>query len=201
MRQFVYVSFSGNLELASPLQAAKRAVEERLRRSGMTYTILRPSFFMEVWLGPAVGFDHARGSAQIYGDGERPVSWISLGDVAEFAVRSVDEPAAANATIELGGPEALSPLEVVRIFEEASGRPFATQHVPVEALEAQRRAATDPLQQTFATLMLAYAGGDAIEMRETLRTFPVRLTSVRDYAARTVGAPGAAPDARARAQA
>lgn len=59
VRQFVYTSFSGNLDLDFPLRNAKRAVEQHLQRSGLTYTILRPSFFMEVWLSPAVGFDAA----------------------------------------------------------------------------------------------------------------------------------------------
>ena len=51
-----------------PLQSAKRDVEQHLRESGMNYTILQPSFFMEVWLSPALGFDAANATAQIYGE-------------------------------------------------------------------------------------------------------------------------------------
>ena len=29
----------------------------------MTYTILQPTFFMEVWLSPALGFDAAQGDS------------------------------------------------------------------------------------------------------------------------------------------
>ena len=114
------------------------------------------------------------------------ISWISFQDVAQFAVKCLDNPAARNATIELGGPEALSPLEVVRIFEEANGRLFDIQYVPQESLLAQKQAAKDPLQESFAALMLSYAEGDPIDMRATLQTFPVQLTSVRDYAKRMV---------------
>ena len=89
---------------------------------------------------------------------------------------------AHNAIIELGGPEALSPLEVVQIFEAAGGRPFTVQHVSEEQLRAQQESATDPLQKSFAGLMLSYARGHVIEMRETLQTFPVRLKSIREYA-------------------
>lgn len=53
----IYTSFSANLDLDFPLGRAKRAVEAHLIASGMAYTILRPSCFMEVWLSPAVGFD------------------------------------------------------------------------------------------------------------------------------------------------
>ncbi|GEM_PF-5428662 len=38
------------------------------------------------------------------------------------------------------------------------------------------------MQQSFSGLMLSYAQGDAIDMKETLKTFPLKLTSVRNYA-------------------
>jgi NADH dehydrogenase len=187
VQHFVYTSFSGNIDLDCPLRNAKRTVEQRLKESGITYTILRPSYFMESWFSPMVGFDAANGTAQIYGTGENPISWISFADVAQFAVASLDNPAARNATIEMGGPEALSPLAAVQIFEEVGGRSFAVQHVPVEALEAQQKEATDPMQQSFAGLMRGYAAGDPIDMGDTLQAFPMQLTSVRDYARRVLG--------------
>lgn len=182
VQHFVYTSFSANIDLDFPLRNAKRTVEKRLRESGLTYTILRPSYFTEAWLSAMVGFDAANATASIYGAGQNRISWVSLGDVAQLAVASLDSPAARNATLEIGGPEALSPLQVVHIFEEVAGRPFAVQHVPVAALEAQRQAATDPMQQSFSGLMLCYAAGDAIDMKATLKRFPLRLTSVRDHA-------------------
>lgn len=181
-RRFVYVSFSHHIDVDCPLTTAKRTVERHLTQSGLTYTILAPTFFMEVWLSPALGFDMKNGKAQVFGNGKSPISWISFGDVAQFAVACVEHPKAKNATIELGGPEALTPLDVVRIGEDLSGRSFDVQHVPEETLRAQRAAATDPFQQTFTALMLAYAAGDPIDMRPTLTTFPVPLTSVRDHA-------------------
>ena len=78
--------------------------------------------------------------------------------------------------------DALSPLEVIQLFEEVGGRPFEVSHVPVEALQAQRAAATDPLEQSVAALMLALAAGDPIDMRPVLDVCPVDLMSVRDYA-------------------
>ena len=48
----------------------------------MAYTILQASYLMEIWLTPALGFDVANGKARLYGDGSRPVSWISYRDVA-----------------------------------------------------------------------------------------------------------------------
>lgn len=187
VRRFIYTSYSGNMDRGRepcPLTVAKRTVEQAVLASGMTYTILRPSYFMEVWLSPALGFDPANAKVTIYGTGHNPISWISLSNVAEFAVQSLDNPAAHNAVIELGGPEALSPLEVVRTFEEISGTQIAVTHVPVEALEAQYSAATDSMQKSFAGLMLSYAAGDPIDMRQILKAFPVALTPVQEYARR-----------------
>ena len=182
VEHFVYVSYSANLDDGGPLTHAKRAVEQRIRESGMSYTILRPSYFMEVWLSPHLGFDFNNRKATVYGAGKQRISFISLGDVAEFAVRAVRSRDAGNSTIELGGPNAVSPLEAVRIFEEVAGAPFEVQHVPENALQAQFDAAPDSLQKSFAGLMLDYASGDEIPMEHTLRSMPVQLTSIRDYA-------------------
>ena len=71
---------------------------------------------------------------------------------------------------------------MVQIFEKLKGRKFDIQHVPEEALREQREGASDPLQQSFAGLMLNYSRGSIIDMQEKLQKFPVQLTSIRDYA-------------------
>ena len=55
----MFVSFRENPAIQFPLTIAKRAVEHALKASGMSYTILQASYFMEVWLTPALGFDAA----------------------------------------------------------------------------------------------------------------------------------------------
>lgn len=70
---------------------------------------------------------------------------------------------------------------MVRCFEQVSGRAYRVTHVP-EVLRANRAAATDPLEQSLAALVLAYGKGNAIEMGPTLKRFPLTLTSVRDFA-------------------
>ncbi|MND06278.1 hypothetical protein D3C83_275620 [compost metagenome] len=55
-------------------------------------------------------------------------------------------------------------------------------HVPEEALRAQKRAATDSLQQSMAGLALYCAGGDVIDTTEAERLLRVRARrSVRDF--------------------
>src|SRR5439155_3919260 len=112
---FIYVSYTSHIDTNDPLTQAKRAVEERLRGSGMAFTILRPSYFMEMWLGPPLGWELSDGKARVLGGGEQRVSWISARDVVAAITACVDNPDAHGQTIELGGPDAVSPLEVVRL--------------------------------------------------------------------------------------
>jgi uncharacterized protein YbjT (DUF2867 family) len=184
VKRFVYLSFSGNIRQASPLETAKRASENQLLASEMTAVILRPSYFMEVWLSPALGFDPPGGSVRIYGSGEGRVSYVSGNDVADFAaaaaVRNYTE---KNTILEIGGPEPLSQLAAVRVFEEALGKALVLQHVPTSAIEAQRQSA-DPLQKTFGALISAYASGDVITgAMELAQEYGISLQSVSTYAA------------------
>jgi len=172
VKRFVLISFAA-IDLDFPLQSAKRDVEARLTQTGLTYTILQPTCFNEVWLSPALGFDMAGAAARIYGDGHHRLSWISLHDVALFTVAALETARADNAVIRLGGPEALSALDVVQLAERLTGRTFTVQYVPETALRAQYESATDPIEKTFAALMLYNARGDVIDMAAQLRLFAV----------------------------
>ena len=183
VRRFIYASFRDDRIVQHPLTQAKRSVERAI--ADFEFTSIQASWFMEVWLSPALGFDYIHGMARIYGSGSKPISWVSYRDVAEFCIAPVLRSVAGRSVLAVGGPEALSPLEVVRIFEEESGRRFEVDTIPEAKLREQFDSANDSLEKSFAGLMLQYAHGDAIDMRGPLESIPVRLTSVREYA-RTV---------------
>jgi uncharacterized protein YbjT (DUF2867 family) len=148
------------------LTQAKRSVERAI--ADLDFTSIQASYFMEVWLSPALGFDYIHSRARIYGSGSKPISWISYRDVAEFCVAAVLRSIALCSLLEVGGPEALTPLEVVRIFEEESGRRFEVETIPEAKLREQLNSANDSLEKSFAGVTLQYAHGDAIEMRGLL---------------------------------
>ncbi len=184
--RFVFISFRGSPDNDYPLQAAKRATAERLKKSGIPWTIIEASMFMEVWLGPHLGFEAKDARARIFGAGEKKISWVSYKDVAALAIAAGESPAGENQVLEIGGPEALTPLEVVRIFEERGGKKFEVNHVPEEALVDAKARATNPVEETFAGLQLLYARGFEVDVKPTLARFPMRLTSVREYADRVL---------------
>lgn len=180
--QFIYISFDTERYPDSPLANAKREVERYLRESGVPYTIIQSSVFMEIWLGPHLGVDAAAGTAKLFGSGDQPVNYISVRDVAEYAVHCVRTPSVMNRTLRIGGPESVSQRDAVRIFEEAFGTPFQVTRVPEAALEAQWRDAADPFTRTFSALMLGTARGDRVRADALERPFDIPLRSVRDYA-------------------
>ena len=182
VKRFVYTSYSGNIDVESPLGRAKRACENRLASGRMEYVVLRPSYFREAWLGPSLGFDAAGARARIFGEGTAKVSYVSGSDVAAFAVAAATRAGALHEAIEIGGPEPASQLEAVALFERTLGRRFALEYVPMAALEAQYQS-PDPLQKTFAALSISYARGDVVpEASKNAARYGVSLTSLVDYA-------------------
>jgi len=182
VRKFVFISYTHNPDIDYPLNRAKRNVEQALKESGINWTSLWASLFMESWLSPMMGFDYINAKVRIYGSGERKISWVSIRDVAKFAVHSLYSPAANNAVIKVGGPKQLSPEEVVRIFESVQEREFSIEYIPVKDLLKQRDAAQTPIEETIAGLKLHYAAGDRIDMSGLLKKIRVDLISVKEYA-------------------
>ena len=181
-KQFIFVSFDTNGMPDAPMVEAKRAVEDHLKQSGLVYTILQSALFMESWLGPRLFADTSAGTATMYGSRDVRFRYVAVADVAEVAVQCVDHPAARNAVISFGGPEALTQREALARFEEAFAKPFTVTVVPEETLEARWAAAPDPFSRSFAALMLGVARGGAAG-RELPADFPIRMTTVREYAA------------------
>jgi len=191
-KQFIFVSFDRSGMPEAPLVAAKRDVDEHLERSGLAYTILHPSLFMESWLGPRLFADPAAGTATVYGNRDVRFRYVAVADVAEVTVRCVDDQAARNAVIPFGGPEALTQREALMRFEEAFAKRFTVTEVPEEALEGQWAAAPDPFSRSFAALMLGVARGAAAGAELPAR-FPIRMTTVREYANDWCARQGARP--------
>jgi len=186
-RRFVFVSFPvSSLEFS--LQSAKRKAEERLVASGMSYTILQPPNFLEIWFSEALGFDAKRRSARLFGGGYGKVSFISFKDVARVAVESLYQPATIDRTIRFGGPEALSQRDVVRIFEELLRETFTLEVVEKAALEAQYEQREDPVGRTYAALMLLCGARDEYVLSPPTEWVTGPLVSAREFAEGVVSA-------------
>jgi uncharacterized protein YbjT (DUF2867 family) len=165
-----------------PFLQAKALSEERLCASGLGFTILAPNTFMEVWVGSIVGMPLQRGQpVTLVGKARCKHSFVSMGDVAAFAVAAVDNPAALNQRLAIGGPEAVSWRDVVAACGRALGRELPVQFVaPGEPMPGQR--------EEVSALMAAMESYESvIDMAEAARTFGVELTPLGVVADRMFG--------------
>ena len=172
--QFIFISALG-ADPGSPSDflRAKAASEAHLRVSGMTYTILAPNIFMDVWVPMIVGGPALGGQpVTIVGEGRRRHSFVAVADVAAYATAAVGHPAAPDQYLPIGGPEALSWRDVVASFERALGRTIPVQSV----------APGDPLPGLPPVVGQLMAGQDTydspLDMTQTAQTFGVIPTSL-----------------------
>jgi uncharacterized protein YbjT (DUF2867 family) len=182
-RRFVQVSV---LEATPtyPHQQAKLAAEAHLKASGMEYAILKPGLFVDVWFSPMLGFDVAGGTVQVYGDGTANHTWICTDDVARYAVWALDADEARNAAIELGGPDSISQLGIVELYEKRLGRQFERRYLPQAELERMHAQGTTPLEVSIAGVMLNAARGRTTDMADLSSRSGIPLTPMPEFVSR-----------------
>lgn len=124
---------------AMPHHWKKARVEELLFASGLSFTILQPTAYMQ---NVVAAWD------QITKQGRYPVpysletrmSLVDLEDVAEAAARVLTEPGHSGATIELVGTPGMSPRDIVELLSTELDRPVSVEVVPLDAWERSARA-------------------------------------------------------------
>ena len=174
VRQFVFVSALGSTaDSPVPFLRAKGESEERLRASGVPYTIVAPNVYMEVWIPAVVGTAVRAGRPVVLvGEGRRRHSLVSIRDVAAFLVAAVGNNAAINQYLPIGGPAPVTWHDVVAAYEVAVGR-----DLPVSCV-----APGDPaigLPDPMPSLLAAMDTYDSpIDTAELASAFRVDLTPI-----------------------
>lgn len=131
VQHVIYVSLLGaDASSSNPLVQAKATCEAKLQESGMSYTILQPGAFMEVWIGAVIGRPLQAGQPiTLVAPGDHRHAFVSARDVAAYAVKAVDHGAAHNAFIKIGGPDAYSWQDIVSSASEILGQPLPVNYV------------------------------------------------------------------------
>jgi uncharacterized protein YbjT (DUF2867 family) len=113
--------------------------EKIIKNSGLAWTMLRPTFFMQNFIN-FYGVDPAKDSTVYAARGEGKTVWVDGRDVGEVAAAVLTGQGHEGKTYELTGPEVLSSAEVVAILSEVLGHKYTYVAVPEEAA---RKAMTD----------------------------------------------------------
>lgn len=170
------------------LYQMKLRAEEALRGSGLAWTILRASAFMETW-AKLVGEPLIRtGKTVIFGRGNNPINFVSAADVARFVELAVVDPSMRGAIVEIGGPENLTFRQVVDVFTKETGRGGTTRHVPLPVMRVASLLLR-PINPVLARQIAAGVTMDTWTMSfdgtQRLRSHPtVPLTTLADVVRR-----------------
>ena len=213
VRQFLYTSVIPTPhDTKVPLFRAKRATERYLQASGLTFTIVRAAAFMDIsfaMLGSDLPLRHAEapsierpfwftqrffkgvrnsiagGRAVVGGNGRVQHSFIAINDVAEYLVRSIGSPLARNRVLEAGGPESLSQLDVVKVYERLLGRAVKVSKTPafVFRLVAAGLAPFSPAASNIMALnhLSATESGIVPDAGKTASELGIRLTTAEEF--------------------
>lgn len=138
VEHFVYHSVLHPQTKAMPHHWRKLRVEEKILASGLPFTILQPTAYMQNLLAHRTSITED-GVLSLPYPPETRISLVDLGDLAEVAVRALTEPGHQGATYELCGTEPLSQLQVAATLAAALGRTVRCQEVALEDWEKGAR--------------------------------------------------------------
>ncbi len=186
VEQFVYVSAHGadaNADL--PIMHEKGLAEEAIVASGVPATILRPTSFMQDWIGFVLGAQvrsAAPGSSvrvQLFDRGEAPTSFVHEADVAELAVAVLGRDDAIGEALPLAAEAATYRALLRRI-----GAMMGTE-IELESLPPGGRITTvpEPLAGFLEAMLAAKASWPGVNVTtpETAERFGLELTTIDAY--------------------
>jgi uncharacterized protein YbjT (DUF2867 family) len=170
VRHVVLNSALGAADYPKSFPSWHRQVEDKLKASGLGYTIFRPNSFMQnilAYNAPSIRVQSAFYAAM----GTARLSYLDVRDIAVVIAKALTSPAEhAEQIYELNGPEAVTNAELAERISRVAGRTVQFVDIP-EA--AQRKAMQDlgmPDWQITALLDLQryYTGGQGGEVTEVL---------------------------------
>jgi uncharacterized protein YbjT (DUF2867 family) len=150
VEQLVLVSVHGAAAThPMSLHRMKYAAEQAVIGSGLSWTIIRPTPFLETWVDLIGARLHDRGKALVFGEGNNPVNFVSAQDVANVIKQAVHDDTLRNRILEITGPDNLTFNQIAGRLIAATGVPAKTSHIPLGALRAMSLLAR-PVAPAFA---------------------------------------------------
>jgi uncharacterized protein YbjT (DUF2867 family) len=167
----------------------KMKVENVLLNSGLTYTIVQPTAYMQnlrAYWSSIVN----NGILPIPYPATTQLSLVDLHDVAAVAAKLLTEPGHAYATYELVGTEPLTQTAVADTFSHILQQPVEVRPVPLKTWKAQARnnGMDETSLKTAVSMFTYYAQSGMAGSPQVLRfLLGHEPTSLTDFIQRTVG--------------
>ena len=188
VEHFVFISVLGvdRAYQDSPTFKAKREVEKYLIKSGLSYTILRPSGFANNLLPLAERFRDT-GFYLLIGDAQNRSSIVSTDDLAKIAIASVSTEAAKNQILAVGGPDILKREDIPQIFSRLFNREPITLNPSLMLFDGLRSTIgifNPQLQKSLGTLRTLLANEFFCTPEEIARlesTFNLKMESLESF--------------------
>ena len=187
--RFVYVSgVKADPASDRPWYRAKGLAEAAIRRSGLSWTIVRPSWAYgpeDNSLNRFVAIARRSPVMPVVGDGTQRLMPVLVDDVARVVAEAATQPAGGatdGKVLEIGGPDVLSMDEVLRTLLDVMGLRRRMVHVPaaLPRLAGGALAAAlprPPLNAAAVEFLTADATADLDALRDTM---PLELTPLRE---------------------
>ncbi|EEF60364.1 complex I NDUFA9 subunit family protein [Pedosphaera parvula] len=141
VRRFVHMSAMGTRANASSrYHKTKWAAEEYVRKSGLDYTIFRPSIIYgpkDLFVNLFAKISQLSPIMPVMGNGQSKLQPIPVSDVATCFVKALTEPASLGQTYELGGRDVLTLEQVIDEILLATNRRRLKVHIPLSIARSQ----------------------------------------------------------------
>jgi uncharacterized protein YbjT (DUF2867 family) len=108
----------------------KYAAEQCAAAGGLPVTVVRSTAFMELWIDLLRATATRSGRPLVFGGGDNPINFVSVGDVAALIEHVVTNPITRGQVLEIGGPDNLSFNEVALAVQLADDRTGPPRHIP-----------------------------------------------------------------------
>jgi uncharacterized protein YbjT (DUF2867 family) len=171
--------------------AAKRPVEEALYESGMEFTVLQPTMFMQNLDG---GWNAVlkQGRFSLPYSKSKKASYVDYRDVAEVAAMALMEDRLGYGTFELCAPGMVNRIELAAMMSEAIGHPIEADELPfeqwVQAAHIPEGSMREGMRAMYANYnQYGFPGGNALVLQAILGREPRTLRQyIRSLANRKV---------------
>ncbi|MEO8069989.1 MAG: NmrA family NAD(P)-binding protein [Acidobacteriota bacterium] len=154
VERITYVSFRGATPTVDvDIFRLKWHIADVIKRSQIPYVIMQPTAFMDVWIDQLIaGGIRKNGVTMLFGDGSAVANYISVDDVAEFALKILQQRDLVNEVVDLGGPSNISFNDLATLVERRLSASGKRRHMPVFVMKVLR-SIVKPFSESAARLI------------------------------------------------